>query len=248
MENQFTPNNDEIEIDLKEIFGLLISKAWVIILSGITAGLIFIVATMLFITPQYESTTKMYVLNKQAEGQITSADMQSSLYLTKDYSELIKSRTVTEGVIAQLNLDLRHEEMLEKMSVTSPTDTRVIAITITDEDPYTASQIANAVRDIAAAHIRNVMDTEAVNVVENANIPDEKASPSLSKNGIIGGMLGVVLATAIILIVFLTNDTVKSQEDVEKYLGLSVLGTIPMSDTQKKNNKKHKKNKKGRKR
>lgn len=248
MENQFTPNNDEIEIDLKEIFGLLISKAWAIILSGITAGLIFIVATMLFITPQYESTTKMYVLNKQAEGQITSADMQSSLYLTKDYSELIKSRTVTEGVIAQLNLDLRHEEMLQKMSVTSPTDTRVIAITITDEDPYTASQIANAVRDIAAAHIRNVMDTEAVNVVENANIPDEKASPSLSKNGIIGGMLGVVLATAIILIVFLTNDTVKSQEDVEKYLGLSVLGTIPMSDTQKKNNKKHKKNKKGRKR
>ena len=247
MENQFTPNNDEIEIDLKEIFGLLISKAWAIILSGITAGLIFIVATMLFITPQYESTTKMYVLNKQAEGQITSADMQSSLYLTKDYSELIKSRTVTEGVIAQLNLDLRHEEMLEKMSVTSPTDTRVIAITITDEDPYTASQIANAVRDIAAAHIRNVMDTEAVNVVENANIPDEKASPSLSKNGIIGGMLGVVLATAIILIVFLTNDTVKSQEDVEKYLGLSVLGTIPMSDAQKKT-KKHKKNKKGRKR
>lgn len=247
MENQFTPSNDEIEIDLKEIFGLLLSKAWVIILSGITAGLIFIVATMLFITPQYESTTKMYVLNKQAEGQITSADMQSSLYLTKDYSELIKSRTVTEGVIAQLNLDLKHEDMLKKMSVTSPTDTRVIAIKVTDEDPYTASQIANAVRDIAAAHIRNVMDTEAVNVVENANIPDEKASPSLGKNGVIGGMLGVVLATAIILIVFLTNDSVKSQDDVEKYLGLSVLGTIPMSDAQKKS-KKHKKNKKGRKR
>lgn len=248
MENQFTPNNDEIEIDLKEIFGLLISKAWVIILSGITAGLLFIVATMLFITPQYESTTKMYVLNKQAEGTITSADMQSSLYLTKDYSELIKSRTVTEGVIAQLNLDLKHEDMLEKMSVTSPTDTRVIAITITDEDPYTASQIANAVRDIAAAHIRNVMDTEAVNVVENANIPDEKASPSLSKNGIIGGLLGVVLATAIILVIFLTNDSIQSQEDVEKYLGLSVLGAIPMSEAQKKKGKKHKKNMKGRKR
>ena len=117
MENQFTPNNDEIEIDLKEIFGLLISKMWVIILSGITAGLIFIVATMLFITPQYESTTKMYVLNKQTEGTITSADMQSSLYLTKDYADLIQSRTVTEGVIAQLGLNLKHEDMLfvEKM-------------------------------------------------------------------------------------------------------------------------------------
>lgn len=247
MENQFTPNNDEIEIDLKEIFGLLISKMWVIILSGITAGLIFIVATMLFITPQYESTTKMYVLNKQTEGTITSADMQSSLYLTKDYAELIQSRTVTEGVIAQLGLNLKHEDMLKKMSVTNKTDTRVIAITITDEDPYTASQIANAVRDISAAHIRNVMDIEAVNVVENANIPDQKSSPSLSKNGVIGGMLGVVLATAIILIIFLTNDSIQTQEDVEKYLGLSVLGSIPMSEAVKKS-KKHKKNKKGRKR
>lgn len=248
MENQFTPSNDEIEIDFKEIFGLLISKAWIIILSGITAGLLFIVATMLFITPQYESTTKMYVLNKQdSTGAITTSDMQSSLYLTKDYAELIKSRTVTEGVIAQLNLDLRHEDMLEKMSVTNQTDTRVIAITVRDKDPYTASQIANAVRDISAAHIRNVMDTEAVNVVENANIPDSQSSPSLSKNGIIGGLLGIVLATAIIMVIFLTNDTVKSQEDVEKYLGLSVLGTIPLSETQKKT-KKHKKNKKGRKR
>lgn len=247
MENQFTPNNDEIEIDLKEIFGLLISKMWVIILSGITAGLIFIVATMLFITPQYESTTKMYVLNKQTEGTITSADMQSSLYLTKDYADLIQSRTVTEGVIAQLGLNLKHEDMLKKMSVTNKTDTRVIAITITDEDPYTASQIANAVRDISAAHIRNVMDIEAVNVVENANIPDQKSSPSLSKNGVIGGMLGVVLATAIILIIFLTNDSIQTQEDVEKYLGLSVLGSIPMSEAVKKS-KKHKKNKKGRKR
>ena len=247
MENQFTPNNDEIEIDLKEIFGLLISKMWVIILSGITAGLIFIVATMLFITPQYESTTKMYVLNKQTEGTITSADMQSSLYLTKDYADLIQSRTVTEGVIAQLGLNLKHEDMLKKMSVTNKTDTRVIAITITDEDPYTASQIANAVRDISAAHIRNVMDIEAVNVVENANIPDQKSSPSLSKNGVIGGMLGVVLATAIILIIFLTNDSIQTQEDVEKYLGLSFLGSIPMSEAVKKS-KKHKKNKKGRKR
>ena len=245
MENQFTPNNDEIEIDLKEIFGLLISKLWVIILSGITVGLIFIVVTMLFITPQYKSTTKMYVLNKQTEEKITSSDMQSSLYLTKDYAELIKSRTVTEGVIAQLNLDLKHEQMLEKMSVTSPTDTRVIAITITDEDPYMASQIANAVRDIAASHIRNVMNIEAVNVVENANIPDEKSSPSISKNGIIGGLLGCIICTVIILIVFLTNDTIQSQEDVEKYLGLSILGAIPLSEAQKKS-KKYKKNKKGR--
>ena len=241
MENQYTTtNNDEIEIDLKEIFGLLIRKLWIIILSGITAGLIFIVVTMLFITPQYESTTKMYVISKQDSNTLTSQDIQTSLSLTKDYAELIMSRTVTEGVIAQLNLELTDKQLLQKIRVDSGTDTRILSITVTDEDPYQASQIANAVRDIASAHIQKVMNIDAVNVVDMANIPNEKSSPSLSKNGIIGGLLGVILATAIILIVYLTNDTVKSQEDVEKYLQLSVLGTIPLMEMEKKSKKQKK--------
>ena len=242
MENQHTTKNDEMEIDLMEIAGVILSKLWIIILSGITAALVFIVVTMLFITPQYESTTKMYVLSKQDNNTLTSSDMQTSLSLTKDYAELITSRTVTEGVIAQLNLDMTDKELLNKISVGTSSDTRILSITITDEDPYQACQIANAVRDVAANHIQNVMNIDAVNVVETANIPNEKASPSLSKNGIIGGLLGVILATAIILIVYLTNDTIKSQEDVEKYLQLSVLGTIPLMEMEKKS-KKQKKNK-----
>ncbi|MDO4306327.1 MAG: Wzz/FepE/Etk N-terminal domain-containing protein [Eubacteriales bacterium] len=246
MENQYTTNNDEIEIDLKEIFGLILGKLWIIFLAGITAGLVFIVVTMLFITPQYESSTKMYVLNKQDTSTLTNSDMQTSLSLTKDYAEMITSRTVLEGVIAQLNLDMTSKELNRKISVGTGTDTRILEISVRDEDPYQASQIANSVRDIAAAHIQSVMNIEAVNVVDTANIPDEKASPSLSKNGIIGGLLGVIIATAIILIVYLTNDTIKSQEDVEKYLQLSVLGTIPLMEMEKKS--KRQKKGKGRKR
>ena len=159
-------------------------------------------------------------------------DIQTSTSLTKDYAELIKSRTVTEGVIAQLKLDMTHEELLKKLSVDTPTDTRVVSITVTDTDPYTAAEIANAVRDIASKHIQQVMDIKAVNVVETANIPDEPSSPSVPKNGVIGGLLGILLAAAVVIIVYLTNDTVKTPEDVEKYLGLSVLGTIPYSSFQ----------------
>lgn len=248
MENRYTSNNEEIEIDLKEIFELMLRKIWIIILSGITVGLIMIVGTMLFIDPTYESTTKIYVLNKQDSSEsITTSDMQSSLYLTKDYIEMIQSRTVTEGVIAKLGLDLTHEELLSKMSVSSTTDTRVISITIKDTDPYRASEIANAVREISAGHIREVMNVEAVNVVDTANIPSSKSGPSLGKNGVIGGMLGCVLAAGIILVLHLTNDTIQTQEDVERYLGLSVIGTIPLAENEKKS-KKQKKNKKGRKR
>lgn len=230
MENQTVNNNDEVEIDLGEVFHLLLSKLGVIILSGIVFCLAAVMGTMLLITPKYESTTKIVVLSKQ-----------DSSTLTKDYAELIKSRTVTEGVIAQLKLDMTHEELLKKLSVDTPTDTRVVSITVTDTDPYTAAQIANAVRDIASKHIQQVMDIKAVNVVETANIPDEPSSPSVPKNGVIGGLLGILLAAAVVLIVYLTNDTVKTPEDVEKYLGLSVLGTIPYSSKMGKKSKKKKK-------
>ena len=230
MENQTVNNNDEVEIDLGEVFHLLLSKLGVIILSGIVFCLAAVMGTMLLITPKYESTTKIVVLSKQ-----------DSSTLTKDYAELIKSRTVTEGVIAQLKLDMTHEKLLKKLSVDTPTDTRVVSITVTDTDPYTAAQIANAVRDIASKHIQQVMDIKAVNVVETANIPDEPSSPSVPKNGVIGGLLGILLAAAVVLIVYLTNDTVKTPEDVEKYLGLSVLGTIPYSSKMGKKSKKKKK-------
>ena len=111
MEQQNLQDNTDIEIDVLELFHVLLNKFWIILLAGIIAGLAFIGGTILFITPQYESTTKMYVLSKQDNNTLTQQDMQTSLSLTKDYAELIKSRTVTEGVIAQLNLDLTHEEL-----------------------------------------------------------------------------------------------------------------------------------------
>ena len=228
MEQQNLQDNTDIEIDVLELFHVLLNKFWIILLAGIIAGLAFIGGTILFITPQYESTTKMYVLSKQDNNTLTQQDMQTSLSLTKDYAELIKSRTVTEGVIAQLNLDLTHEELLKKMAVDSATDTRILSITVTDADPYEACKIANAIRDVAANHIKNVMDIDAVNVVETANIPDQ------------------LLSVAIILIAYISNDTVKTQEDVEKYLGLSVLGTIPLTETDRKKKKKKQKQKKAR--
>ena len=245
MEQQNLQNNDEIEIDVLELFHVLLDKIWVIILAGAVAALAVVAATILFITPQYQSTTKMYVLSKQDSNTLTSQDMQTSLSLTKDYAELIKSRTVTEGVITQLNLDMTHEQLLSKITVDSATDTRILSISVRDADPYVACEIASAIRDVAANHIKNVMDIDAVNVVETANIPENKISPSIKKNGLVGGVAGVAIAIAIILITYLSNDTIKTQEDVERYLGLSTLGTIPMSeaDRKNKNKKKHKKQK-----
>lgn len=238
VEKRKIENNDEIEIDFGEIFHLVLNRALIIILSGMIVGLLAILGTMFLITPEYESTTKMYVLSKQDNNTLTNQDMQISTLITQDYAELIKSRTVTEGVIAHLGLETTHEKLLKKVTVDTPDDTRVISITVEDSDPYVARDIANAVRDVSARHIQTVMDIEAVNVVEQANIPTGKSSPSLVKNGLIGGVLGIFLALAIILVIYFSNDTIKTPEDVERYLGLSVLGNIPLTDMKKKSKKK----------
>ena len=229
--------NDELEIDLWEIIRVLWSRAPVIILSGIVLALVAIVGTKLFITPQYQSTTRMYVLAKQNNDTLTNSDLQTSTLLTNDYAELIQSRTVTEAVIAQMNLDLTHEELLNKLEVTVPADTRILTISVTDPDPYMARDLANTIRDTASEHIQQVMDVEAVNVADEANIPEQPVSPNTMRNGLIAGVLGCVIAVAVILVQYLTNDTIKTSEDVERYLQLSTLGMIPLDDNEKKNSK-----------
>jgi capsular polysaccharide biosynthesis protein len=143
---------------------------------------------------------------------------------------MIQSRTVAESVISELGLDLTPEELIAKISVdTSGDSTRVLTITVTDEDPYTARDIADTVREMAAEQIKNVMNIEAVNVVDKANVPDQPYSPSVKKNGVLGGLLGILISAAIIVLMHLMNDTIKTAEDVEKYLGMSTLGTIPLT-------------------
>lgn len=233
-------NQDEIEIDLLELLRVLCSKIGYVILAALALGLLMVLVSKVLMKPQYESTTKMYVLSKQDSSTVTSGDLQASSLLTKDYAELIQSRQVVETVIAQLNLDLTYEEFLNKITVTTQNDTRILSITVKDEDPYVASQMADAIRVAASDHIQNVMNTEAVNVVDEANIPDEPVSPSIKKNGLIGAIAGAFIAIVIIIIVYLTNDTIQTSEDVERYLGVSTLGIIPLAEGQKKSKKKNK--------
>lgn len=233
--------NDEIEIDLLEIFGLFLSRWILILLVALTTAMIGFAISFFMIDPTYESTTKIYILNKNENQNVTYSDMQLGTQLTKDYSELINSRYVLEEVIQKLHLDLDYQGLKNKVSVSTPSDTRIVSITVTDTDPVEAMNIANAVRESASSHIGNVMDIDAVNVVESANMPTKKAGPSYTKWTMIGGVLGAFIICAIILIQYLLDDTIKTSEDIERYLGLSTLGLIPVIETGDNTKKKKKK-------
>lgn len=239
MENQRA--YDEIEIDLREIFLVIISRIWLILGVGLFAALACFMVSMFILTPYYDSTTKIYILNKTDNTSVTYSDVQMGTQLTKDYAELINSRYVLEEVIRELSLEEDYQELLKKVNVSTPADTRIVSISVEDEDPVQAMNTANCIRDVASEHIQNVMDIEAVNVVEVANLPVKKAGPSVAKWTLIGGIAGIFLIVAVILAGHFLDDTIKSSEDVEKYLGLSTLALIPLVTEEETGRKKKKK-------
>lgn len=223
-------NNNEIEIDLYELYHVLLSKLWLIIAVGMFTGLIAMGISKFVKTPTYESTTKIYILNKQDGNTVTYSDVQLGSQLTKDYKEMINSRYVLEEVIQKQGLKMDYNQLIDMVEVTTPSDTRVLWITVKDTDQVRAMNIANCIRESAAAHIENVMDIEAVNVVETANMPMYKSGPSVMKWSLAGGIFGVLLVSIIAIAQYLLDDTIKSSEDVERYLGLSTLALIPLTD------------------
>lgn len=233
--------NDEITIDLTELLRYLGKHAHLIILAGIFCALLAFVGTSLFVTPQYTSTTKMYVLTKQGnDSSVTYSDIQTGTQLTKDYIELAKSRSVLQEVIDKLQLDESVESLSGKVTAATPENTRILSISVEDQDPIVAKNVANTLRDAVSVQIKSIMEAESVNTVEEANLPTETSSPSLKKNLAIGGGIGIIIALGILLILFIKDDTIKTPEDVERLVGLNVLTSIPNAETDTKKSKKAK--------
>lgn len=238
-----TNQDDEIEIDLKELFYVIKRKLWIILLTGIVGAVGFGLFTAMVMKPVYTSSTMLYIVNKTTT--LTSlTDLQLGTQLTKDYKVLVTSRPVTGQVITNLDLNLGHEQLVKKIKVDNPTDTRILTISVEDTDPYMAKSIADEFASVASARMAEIMDSAPPNIVEEAYLPTQKTKPSITKNTMIGGLAGVFLAGAIILVLFVMNDAIKTPEDVEKYLGLNTLATIPVFEGETGAKKKKSKRKK----
>lgn len=236
-----TNQGDEIEIDLKELFFVIRRKLWIIILAGVIGATAVGAYTAMVMKPVYTSSAMLYILNKSAT--LTSlTDLQLGTQLTKDYKVLVTSRPVTGKVIENLDLNLDHEALVGKVTVNNPVDTRILTISVRDNDPYMAKIIADEFATVASVRMAEIMDSEPPNIVEEGYLPTRRTSPSISKNTALGGMVGIFIAVAVVIVLFVMNDSIKTPEDVEKYLELTVLGTIPIfEETDGKEKKKKRK-------
>ena len=230
MEKKFE-DDDEIEIDLLELFYALRHRWWAILLALVIGAGAAGVYTKKLIAPHYQSTSMVYVLSKETTL-ASLADLQIGSQLTKDYSVIIKSRPVLQEVIDKQNLDLTTDELGEMITIDNPKDTRILSITVEDIEPMRAKAIVDEVTKSASNYIGDIMEMVPPKVIEDGVVAVKPRSPSVKKNAAVGGLGLAVLVCGLICLKTVLDDTIKSEEDIEKYLGLSVLAVIP--DTEKK--------------
>ena len=223
---QIYPKKERI-FDVRELCHVLFKKIWLLLLVGLLSAIVLFYLSVYVIEWKYESTTKLYILSKQdSTSEITYSDLQISSQLIKDYMALITSRLVTEQVIHELALPMKHEELIQLIHLDNPDETRILAITVTCSDPVLAKQIADHLRIAATNVITSFNDFEHVSKIEEAKQREKATTPNVSFNTLLGAAMGVLLSSAYLILRYIQNDTLKKQEEIEESLGLTLLGKV----------------------
>ena len=233
-ENQLTEqNSEETEIDLLEIFYLLRAKLVWLILAFVIGGVIAGSITHFMITPKYTATAKMYMISASSGSVLDLSDFNIGTSLSQDYTELIKIRPVFNEVIDNLNLDMEYEDLLKKVSISVVGDSRLLAVSVEDNDPKLAQSMVNELVDTAVTYIPKVMNASEnaqPTIAEYAGVPDEPSSPNLAKNIILGAVVAMLLVAVIFVVRMLMDDSLNTAEDVEKEFGIMPFTVIPEGD------------------
>nr|AKE79169.1 chain length determinant protein Wzd [Streptococcus suis]AKE79990.1 chain length determinant protein Wzd [Streptococcus suis]AKE80351.1 chain length determinant protein Wzd [Streptococcus suis] len=227
-ENMNNQESNTIEIDVLYLLKTLWRKKFLIILTSFFGAGIAFVYNSFLVTPQFDSTTRIYVVsqNVEAGAGLTNQELQAGTYLVKDYKEIILSQDVLTQVATELNLN---ENLKEKVSVSIPVDTRIVSISVRDADPNEAARIANSLRAFAAQKIVEVTKVSDVTTLEEAVPAEEPTTPNTKRNILLGLLVGGILAMGIIMAMEVLDDRVKRPQDIEEVMGLTLLGVVPDS-------------------
>jgi len=220
------------QIDLRELFGVLIKRAWVIILITIMSVLISGVVTFFILPPIYETSTTMMVSRAQdiTETNLQYQDILISHRLVNTYREITTSNRVLHRVIDALGIEMTADEVREKVSVTALRDTEIIRISVENTDPNFASNLANAIAHVFMEEVVELMRIENVHIIDEARLPEYPIRPQPLLNLALAGVLGFMLGLGLVFLIEYLDNTVKTSESIEKRLELPVLGVIPSFD------------------
>ncbi|MCI9151492.1 MAG: polysaccharide export protein [Lachnospiraceae bacterium] len=233
---EYTQNiqKDDDVIDLLGLLRALKKRLWLIILCALIGGSGAWAYSHYMLTPQYTASAMLYVLSN--ETTLTSiADLTIGSQLSADYKTIINTRPVLKEVINQLGVDMTYRQLRGKLTIANEEGTRILTLTVVDPDPQMAKRIVDQVAVSASDYIGDIMEMIPPKIIEDGEVSYTPIAPNHKKNTLLGIMVGIALVCGIVTVRFLMNDTVRTEEDVERYLGLPVLAAIPKRSRQRRN-------------
>lgn len=228
MDQEKVNRTDEMEIDLRELFYLFRQKLLIIIAAFVVGGMLAGAATYFLIKPTYKASSLLYVVSASNNSVVNLADLQIGTNLTADYEELLLSRPMMESVIKNLKLEsVSVNGLRDMLNITNKSGTRILQISATTGDPKLSADIANEVADLAITWLPAVMECNEPHVAEEAVAPTHRAGPSYVRNTVIGALVLALLVYGVYVVRYLYDDSIRTEEDMEKYFGVIPLAIIP---------------------
>lgn len=222
----------EETIDLKEYFYIIKKRAWIIALITVVAMLVSGIVSFFVLSPVYEASTTLIVSRdesvKDTQTALTGDQITVAQKLAVTYGEIIKSRAVINEVADKLNLDMTYEQLSSAISVSSVKDTQIIKVSVQDTNPKKASDIANAIPKAFSSEVKRIMKANGVEVIDKAVTPGGPIKPNKVMNVAIAAVLGVMIGLFVVFLLEYLDTKVKTPQDIEKHLGIPLLGVVPM--------------------
>ena len=219
------------EMTLEDIFKAL-KKRWLLIVS---VTLMFLIGGSVFVlffgpVPQYQSSTTVLVDYRASESEeVTSSDLDLSKKLVRTYTEIIKSLTILNPVIDELNLTMTPNQLLNKIAVSQVNETEIIKISVTDEDPILARDIANTLASVFSREIFDIMKVDSTSILDEAVLPTTPLAQNKVTKIAIAGILGMMVSVGLVFLFEYLDRSIKTADETEALLGVPVLGVIPKS-------------------
>lgn len=218
------------EVNFKELLEIIVKKWWLILLLTVIGFGTAYIYTIKYISPVYEANTVLYI--GQEGGSLGSIDvslgqLNANSQLLVDYTQIASTRLVINEVIKNLGLNISYDEFKDSVVIESVLDSRLFTVGFRHPDPQVAKQIADELAKQLTVAVLQIVGVENIRILDQALVPQEPISPNVLLNAVIGGLLGFFIALFVIILMFLINDTIRNEEDIEKLIGVSVLGDIP---------------------
>lgn len=219
----------EETISLKEIIAVLKKRAKMIALITLIAAAASSVVTFFVLTPIYQASTQILVNQAKSDQPYVDVNqVRSNIELINTYNVIIKSPTILDKVIEELSLDSTYEQLNQQVSVNSAQNSQVIEITVQDPEPIKAADIANTIATVFQSEILEIMNVDNVSILSVAEVADKPSpvKPNPTLNIAIAIVIGLMIGVGLAFLYEYLDNTIKTEQDIEKYLGLPVLGTI----------------------